>query len=215
MISVVTCGVHTRKIVTALASLASLASGMTPSLVAASSHTDPLPPGFKLHNDARSLCAQVGDDFILEAASGRIEDNNPAPSDRPLQRNPNTGGFIKFKLKAAIDRIERLSLGTAEIVTGGENEFEGGKVISITCHGTIVMHGNNARISGTIIFMRWSNYKTLNINRTLLSWGADSIYDMVYRDGQPLKDASGKFVEPPPRPEWGTFTDWGYPDQNP
>ena len=66
----------------------------------------PLPPGLKLHTDPRSLCEQISDDFIVEAAAGGIEDNNPAPRDRPPQRDAN-GGFVKFFLKGVIDHIDR------------------------------------------------------------------------------------------------------------
>ena len=91
----------------------------------------------------------------------------------------------------------------------------GGTEVMIDCKGTLVMHETNARISGTIILTRTSNSRVPGINGSRFSWGADSIYNLTYRDNQPIMDTYGKFVEPSPRKEWGTPSDWGYPDSSP
>ena len=174
----------------------------------------PLPPGFKLHNDSRSLCKQVSDDFIIEAAAGRVEDNNPAPRGRPLQRDPVNGGLVKLFLKGKIDRIDGVTFVDGQMPIGGRDLLAGGQEVLIDCKGTLVMHGNNARITGEILFIRVSGSRVPGLNMVSFSWGADSIYNTVYRDNKPITDAYGKSVYPPPRDEWGTPEDWGYPDSN-
>jgi hypothetical protein len=161
----------------------------------------PLPPGFKLHNDSRSLCQQISDDFIVEAAAGRIEDNNPAPRGSPRQRDVN-GGFVKFFLKGVIDRIDGVTFVSGNMYPDSLGYLAGGTVVMIECKGTLVMHETNARISGSIIFFETIGSRVPRFNTSSFAWGADSIYN------------NDKFAEPPLREEWGTPSDWGYPDGN-
>ena len=182
--------------------VAILATISAPAAGAAEWHSGPLPLNFKIYGDSRSLCEQIGDDFIKQAALGEVEDNNPPPGDETPKQ---------YYLKGKIEKITKLSYTDGELITGGAFLLPGGTIVSVSCNSTIVMRSGAVRISGVILYQRFLGMVGKSPNYISFSWGADSFYNALYDNGNPIKDANGEFVVLPPRREWGTSADWGPP----